>query len=89
VGCYGHITKDYPRDARKFDATLWKVFADNVEPDNPRGQMYDDLVQNFPRKGLIKSEIEALLGPADLRSDNNFMSYNSACGVDIELTMIR
>jgi hypothetical protein len=71
-----HFLMDYHFNELMFDAAVWKSFNNNDDPDNPRGQMFDDLTKSYLKKGLPKKGIEALLGPADLKSENYFWSYN-------------
>jgi len=75
-GCIKYLTTDYPFDDRKFDSTVWKSFHMNMDHDNPRGQMIDDLFNNHLRKGLPKEEITKLLGEPDFEVSDNFISYN-------------
>ena len=67
---------EYRFNDRTFDAALWKSFTNNDSPDNPRGQMFDDLSKRHLRKGLSKKDVEDLLGPADLKSEIDLWSYN-------------
>jgi len=74
-GCMKHMTADYPFDDRKFDSTVWKSYHKNMDHDNPRGQMVDDLF-NHLRKGFSREEITRLLGEPDLEVSDNLFSYN-------------
>jgi hypothetical protein len=74
-GCMKYMTMDYPFDDRKFDSTAWKSYHKNMDHDNPRGQMVDDLF-NHLRKGFSREEITRLLGEPDLEVKDNFFSYN-------------
>lgn len=46
------------------------------DPDNPRGKMYEDLVENYLRKGMTKAQVVALLGESDLVTKPEIISYN-------------
>lgn len=71
-----HFAMGYHFNDRKFDSALFKSFGKSNNPDNPRGQMFDDLDNRYLRKGLSKKDIEGLLGPADMKSEYDFLSYN-------------
>jgi hypothetical protein len=61
-GCVYHGPKGvigYPGDA-----AVWKSVANNYNPDSPS--------RRHLRKGLLKKDVVGLLGPADLKSGNDF-----------------
>lgn len=69
------VVLDNPFDNRAFDRELWMAYQQTVA-DNPRGEMYEDLVANHLRPGTRRDAVIALLGePERLRSDG-CLSYN-------------
>jgi hypothetical protein len=71
-----YFAGDHPFDDRNFDAAVWRSFNNDRNPDNPRGQMFDDLCNNHLRKGLSKQKVMGMLDPPDEKSEMNFLSYN-------------
>lgn len=67
---------DNPFNNKDFDKTTWAQFDNNYDPDNPRGKMYEDLIENHLSKGMSKEEVINLLGKPDFESEEYFLSYN-------------
>jgi dipeptidyl aminopeptidase/acylaminoacyl peptidase len=53
-----------PFAARKFDRELWLAHP-TCEPDNPRGRMVKDLLEQHLRKGTPRARVVELLGPPE------------------------
>ncbi|MGH7167453.1 MAG: hypothetical protein ACREII_02875 [Nitrospiraceae bacterium] len=75
-GGYQMSQFDSPFDDRSFDPVVWKASSKDRNPDNPRGQMYEDLVKNHLRAGMTQPEVIALLGHGDEAERQDFISYN-------------
>ena len=67
---------DDPFDNRPFDNTVWAAFHESIDPDNPRGEMYEDLTDNVLRTGMDRTAIINLLGPPDHKEEAHLISYN-------------
>jgi hypothetical protein len=65
-----------PFDDNKFDQQLWASMHESVDPKNPRGKMYQDLIENHVKIGMTKAQILNLLGSADLNNQERFIRYN-------------
>ncbi|WP_027158172.1 hypothetical protein [Methylobacter luteus] len=79
VAFFGYIyftLADDPFNNREFDREVWVSFYENMDPDNPRGEMYEDLVASHLRKGMKRMEVVALLGKPDVEDVKNLLSYN-------------
>lgn len=79
IGFYTYlhfIVFEDPFDNKKFERSVWMENHDNMDPDNPRGEMYKDLVEKKLKKGMTKEEIIELLGEADIKTEERFLSYN-------------
>ena len=59
-----------------FDKIEWKKYSNDMNRDNPRGQMIEDLFENHLKKEISSAEIIALLGTPDRKNEQNFYSYN-------------
>ena len=70
------VILDDPFDNRDFDSEIWLKYHEDMEPDNPRGEMYEDLVENYLIKGMSKAEVFGLLGQPDFQNTEDMMSYN-------------
>ena len=70
------IVFDYPFDNKEFDKVTWEKFSENMEPDNPRGEMFENLTEQHLKTGMTKSEVIKLLGKPDFREEKDFLSYN-------------
>lgn len=70
------VVLDCPFDNKDFDKTTWVQFDNSNDPDNPRGEMYEDLIENNLSKGMSKKEVIDLLGQPDYKSEEYFLSYN-------------
>ncbi len=66
---------DYPFDNREFESLVWKEQFGSYKADNPRGEMYDDLIENYLHQGLPKNQVIDMLGEPDrtnYSTENNF-----------------
>lgn len=70
-----HLLVPNPFDDRPFDREVWLAEAGLPGPDNPRGQMYEDLLEKHLKKGMTKAEVLALLGKPDATSRSRLFSY--------------
>ncbi|MGJ0483877.1 MAG: hypothetical protein ACR65R_05000 [Methylomicrobium sp.] len=70
------VVLDDPFDNRDFDGEVWLKYQRNMNPDNPRGEMYEDLMENYLHKGMSKSKVIGLLGQPDFQDTGMLMSYN-------------
>lgn len=70
------VVLDDPFNNRDFDKEIWLKSHADMDPDNPRGEMYEDLVENHLSKGMSKTEIFGLLGQPDFQNTEDLMSYN-------------
>jgi hypothetical protein len=68
--------KDVPFNNMKFDEVTWKKMANSEDPDNKRGLMFQDVTENYLRKGLSKQDVLGLLGEPDNEKTENKYSYN-------------
>ncbi len=76
---YGYlhfVVFDNPFNNKKFNQQTWKQFDNNDDPDNPRGEMYEDLQKHYLKKGMGKNEVITLLGAPDIKHEKNLFSYN-------------
>ena len=79
IGLYAYlhfIVFEDPFDNKTFERSVWIKNQNNMNPDNPRGEMYKDLVENKLKIGMTKDEIIALFGKADFKTEKRFLSYN-------------
>ena len=79
LGYFGYVyltLTDNPFNNRKFDRKVWISFHDNFDSDNPRGEMYEDLVATHLRKGITREEVVTLLGTPDIENGKTLLSYN-------------
>ena len=65
-----------PFNDSKFDREVWLEFADNDDPDNPRGGMACDVRRIVLSKGKRKAEVLSLLGEPDFAKDEQVFKYN-------------
>ncbi len=79
VGWYGFLFLSYvsssPFDNRPFDQESWIKNFDNQNPDNPRAEMISDLMKNYLKTDMTRSEVIKLLGKPDRRDEKHFISY--------------
>lgn len=62
-----------PFDEREFDQTTWVQFYQSEDPNNPRGQMYDDLRKRLLKDKPDRAEVIAMLGEPDYgKSDRGY-----------------
>jgi hypothetical protein len=77
-----------PFDDKAFDKQVWVSMHDQMLPDNPRGQMYQDIIENHVKLGMSKVQVLELLGTPDFKNEINFVSYNlgmwSGMGMDYD-----
>ena len=79
VGLFGYlyfVVLDDPFDNKEFNRETWIKFHRSNEPDNPRGEMYESLVQNYLKKGMYKEKVVEILGKPDFVEEDAFLSYN-------------
>jgi hypothetical protein len=65
-----------PFDDRTFNQQLWLEMDKSTIADNPRGEMYLDLTENYLKKGMTIADVKVLLGSPDLYSTKTQLSYN-------------
>lgn len=70
------VVFDYPFDDKDFNKIVWVKYHESKDPDNPRGQMLEDLQNKYLKPGLSKSKIKELLGEPDLDKSDNLWVYN-------------
>jgi hypothetical protein len=63
-------------DDKHFNQSLWAAYSGSTEPDNPRGQMYEDLTTKTLKKGMSKHHVLALLGEPDFSKEETVFKYN-------------
>ena len=57
-----------PFDDKEFDKQVWASMHEQMLPDNPRGQMYQDIIENHVKLGMPKVQVLELLGTPDLKN---------------------
>ena len=67
---------DSPFDNREFNRSAWVAMDHDMNPDNPRGEMYTDLVEKHLNKGMHISQVKVLLGEPDFESEESSLRYN-------------
>jgi hypothetical protein len=72
----GFVVFDNPFDDRKFVQEVWGKFGKSDDPDNPRGQMVEDLQERFLKRGMMKQQVVNLLGEPDFEKTERFFKYN-------------
>lgn len=70
------VVFDYPFDNEYFDKITWQQYSNNMIRDNPRGEMFENLTEQYLKPGMSKKEVILLLGKPDFREEENFFSYN-------------
>lgn len=79
IGIFSYVyfvAFDYPFDNKDFDKVVWHKYKNNMEPDNPRGEMFESLIEKHLMAGMTKSEVIQLLGTPDFREEKDLFSYN-------------
>lgn len=61
---------------RRFDRQLWLAQHESTDPDNPRGQMADDLRQRHLSPGMARERVLELLGEPDFEKTPAVFKYN-------------
>jgi len=67
---------DNPFNNKEFDKVEWQKYYKDMNPNNPRGEMFESLADDYLKQGMSKSEVIQLLGTPDLKEQDNFLSYN-------------
>ena len=65
-----------PFDDMRFNAQVWARQADTNDYKNPRGQMYEDLLENHLPRGITKEQVIQLLGEPDYSKSETLFRYN-------------
>ena len=65
-----------PFNDRSFDEETWHAYHNILDPDNPRGNMADDLRKNHLRRGMAKEEVIKLLGEPESEKSSQVFQYN-------------
>ncbi len=65
-----------PFNDQRFNQSLWAAYSGSTDPNNPRGQMYEDLTKKKLKKGMSKQDILTLLGEPDFSKDETVFKYN-------------
>ncbi|WP_041366540.1 hypothetical protein [Methylophaga frappieri] len=76
VTTFYFLTGDSPFNDKEFDQKVWLSMDTDWDPDNPRGKMYEDIVDNHLEKGMSKQQVVDLLGQPDLKNKSLLFSYN-------------
>ena len=71
-----YVVFDTPFDNKEFDKIVWQKYHKDMNPDNPRGEMYKSLIEDYLKQGMTKREIIQLLGEPDYKDEENLLSYN-------------
>lgn len=65
-----------PFNDLRFDRNVWAAYKDSSDPNNPRGQMYEDMTKKVLKKGMSKEEVVTLLGEPDFSKEKLIFKYN-------------
>jgi hypothetical protein len=64
-----------PFDDMQFNAEVWARQAGTKDYKNPRGQMYEDLLENHLHRGITKDQVIQLLGEPDYSKSDTLLRY--------------
>jgi hypothetical protein len=65
-----------PFNDQRFNQSLWAAYSGSTDPNNPRGQMYEDLTTKNLKKGMSKQDVLTLLGEPDFSKEEAVFKYN-------------
>jgi hypothetical protein len=65
-----------PFNNREFDQTVWLSMDNDMNPDNPRGEMFSSLIEEHLKEGMTISQVKVLLGEPDIKDEKALLSYN-------------
>lgn len=65
-----------PFNDQRFNQSLWAAYSGSTAPNNPRGQMYEDLTKKNLKKGMSKQDVLTLLGEPDVSKEETVFTYN-------------
>lgn len=69
-----------PFDDRDFDRDVWMAHSQDWRPDNPRGQMAQDLRDRLLRERPSRSQVIELLGPPRYQRPDRISYYLGSWG---------
>jgi hypothetical protein len=70
------IVFENPFNNKEFNKVEWQKYHKDMNPDNPRGEMFESLTDDYLKQGMSKLEVIKLLGKPDFKEEENFLSYN-------------
>jgi len=65
-----------PFNDRAFDKEIWHAYHNTLDPDNPRGNMADDLRRKHLPRGMAKEQVIELLGEPEYEKSSQVLKYN-------------
>lgn len=87
-----YVVFDDPFDNKKFNKHTWLEYYNNHIPQNPRGEMFNDLIENNLKIGFSKKETINLLGKPEVITEEGVYWYNlgmwSGFGIDYDYLYI-
>lgn len=75
ISFFGWLQFRNPYSGKKFDAEIWRSYAQSDDESNPRGPMTENLIENHLKIGIDRQSLTSLLGKEDSHQGQNCVGY--------------